>query len=222
MFTFDRNLQIQCLCFCTLNVLSFEGGTPDLILAEAKKKKKERQARTQPSRTEGTQAAVQPSALSADAPARLSGLLGYLLLSPVCSWFPPPVQRTGCVPCPQNWMGLLNLGPNYPLKTFVLVGPGSGPVLPLGAHVQSVSPATTVGSLHLLPSRSACGADRPPLLVPRSPTKGARTDAAITALGGGVPPNRRAQELGRGTRSLLSRPRQPRARQRLLSWAATV
>lgn len=45
------------------------------------------------------------------------------------------------------------------------------------------NPATTFGYLKSLCSKSVCDANRP--LVPRNPTKGARTDAATTALGGG-------------------------------------
>lgn len=47
------------------------------------------------------------------------------------------------------------------------------------------NPAATFGYLNSLHSKSVCDADRPPLLVPRNPTKGTRTDAATTALSGG-------------------------------------
>jgi hypothetical protein len=60
-----------------------------------------------------------------------------------------------------------------------------GPLLPLGAYVQDLNPATTFGYLNSLISKRACDMDRPLSLVPRSPTKGARTDATTTALGGG-------------------------------------
>lgn len=65
------------------------------------------------------------------------------------------------------------------------MGPGWGPLLPLRASVQKCNPAATFGCLSSLHSKSMCDADRPLPLVPRNPTKGARTDAATTALGGG-------------------------------------
>ena len=179
----------------------FEWSIPDLILTEAKKQTNKQKTKKRKARHSllGPRQLSNPTHCLLMPPTQLSRLLGYLLLCTACSRFPPPVERTGYITRPQNWMGLLNLGPNYPLKTFVLAGPGSGPVLPLRASVQNFSPAATLGHSHSLHSRSACGADRPPLLVPRSRTKGARTDAAITALGGGVPSNRRARELGHGT-----------------------
>lgn len=63
------------------------------------------------------------------------------------------------------------------------MGPGSGTLLPLGASVWNFNPASTFGYLKSLRSKSVCDADSP--LVPRNPIKGARTDAATTALGGG-------------------------------------
>lgn len=51
--------------------------------------------------------------------------------------------------------------------------------------MRDFNPAETFGYLNSLISKSACDTDRPCYLMPRNPTKGARTDAATTALGGG-------------------------------------
>lgn len=68
---------------------------------------------------------------------------------------------------------------------LVLLGPILGTILALGASVWDFNPAETFGYLYSLISKSVCDTDRPCCLMPRNPTKGARTDAATTALGGG-------------------------------------
>lgn len=82
---------------------------------------------------------------------------------------------------------LSNLRPGctIPHKVLILPGPILGTVPALGASVRDFNPAETFGYLNLLISKSVCDTDRPCYLMPRNPTKGARTDAATTALGGG-------------------------------------